>query len=260
MTSAQSMLSRFAQWLLAALLLIGAGGCSSGKPELIAPTVHASPYDTTRGDALWAVVPLVNESGSTVLDEFLVTDAVIAAVHEIRGVSALPLNRTFQAMQALGIGRVATPDEAKRLAEELGVDGIVIGSITAYDPYNPPKLGLSLALVTRERDGSPAGVNTLADVRRLQTSATDQSVLNASSFSDRPGATASVHLDARNHDVLLDIKQYAEGRNQHVSALGWRRYLASMDLYTHYAAWRAVGRLVESEWIVLARGPSGRNR
>ena len=38
-----------------------------------------------------------------------------------------------------------------------------------------------------------------------------------------------------------------------VSALAWRRYLASMDLYSEFAAWHTVGHLIDHEWIRLAR-------
>ena len=34
------------------------------------------------------------------------------------------------------------PDEARRLARILGVDAVVIGSVTDYSPYYPPRCGL----------------------------------------------------------------------------------------------------------------------
>jgi hypothetical protein len=63
----------------------------------------------------------------------------------------------------------------------------------------------------------------------------------------------SEHLDAKNHQVLMDVKSYAEGRHDPKTALGWKRFTASMDLYTEFAAWRTVGQLVDHEWIRLAR-------
>jgi hypothetical protein len=33
----------------------------------------------------------------------------------------------------------------------------------------------------------------------------------------------------------------------------WRIYLASMDLYTQFAAHHTVGRLIDEEWLRLAR-------
>jgi len=63
----------------------------------------------------------------------------------------------------------------------------------------------------------------------------------------------SEFLDGKNHQVVMDVQAYATGRHDPNSALAWRRYLASMDLYSEFAAWHAVGRLIDHEWIRLAR-------
>jgi hypothetical protein len=64
---------------------------------------------------------------------------------------------------------------------------------------------------------------------------------------------ASDVLDARNHGVLLELREYADGRADPESALGWRAYTASMELYTQFATYHAVRTLLEQEWIRLAR-------
>ena len=71
-----------------------------------------------------------------------------------------------------------------------------------------------------------------------------------------PASVVSEYLDGKNHGVLMDLERYARGRHEADTALGWRRYLASMDLYTEYGAWRAVGRLIDHEWLRLAGGPA----
>ena len=134
----------------------------------------------------------------------------------------------------------------------MGVDGLIVGSITAFDPYDPPVLGLSLALYARpgamDLRGDPA-----VDTRSLQFQPTDYQYFPRSSFEGSPASVISEHLDGKSHGVLIGIQDYAKGRHDPTSAYGWKRFLASMDLFTEFAAWHAVGRLLDHEWIRLAK-------
>lgn len=236
--------------LVAAVL--AAAGCQG--PSLTPPEALVAPYSTAQGTPVWAVAPLANESGTSVADAGMVSDALVAKLAEVRGLSALPLNRTLGAMRALRLDAIRSPAEARALAEALGVDGLVIGTITAYDPYEPPRLGLTLGLFTRDGRGGPQ-----VDPESLRTAASERAVT-------APGADAqtvvSDYADAANHEVLMDLRRYAEGRHDPNSALGWRRYTASMELFTEFAAHRAVSRLLEQERLRLARsrGPVGASR
>ncbi|MBL8761038.1 MAG: hypothetical protein JNL50_07010 [Phycisphaerae bacterium] len=231
--------------VLGALLLLP--GCSGG-PELRTPQTNVAPYNASRGEVLFAVVPLRNESGATVLDRFAISDKVVAATEEVRGVRCLPLNRTIEAMRALKLSEIRTPHDARTLAGELGVEGLLIGSITAFDPYTPT-IGLNLALYAKPGTLGNNGVKPL-DVRVLSSSAIEHAT--PSDNADRPLALVSENLDGKNHQVQMDVRSYAEGRTEALSALGWRRYLASMDLFSEFAASYVVGRLIQSEWIRLA--------
>lgn len=237
---------------LALLLLIGAAsapGCASGRRErpLVPPQATVAPYAAPDGEVLWAVAPLRNESGTTFVSGERVTDALIAAAAEVRGVRILPLNRTLAAMRALRLSSVDTPGQARALAQALGADAILVGTITAWDPYNPPVIGLNLALM-----GIQGPVETGFDPRELVGSPTDHGTLGAGQ-DNRPIAVVSEHLDARNHQVLADVRSYATGRHDPRDALTWEVYLASMPLYTEFAAHYCVDRLVQSEWIRLAQ-------
>ncbi|MCC6660313.1 MAG: hypothetical protein IT437_05450 [Phycisphaerales bacterium] len=256
MTSEQAMLTKpatrsparpAARLALALPLILGA--CARHQPGLVAPETLASPYLAARGEVLWAVAPLRNESGSSLPDIAAITDKVVAAAAQVRGVRALPLNRTIAAMRALNMQGIATPDEARQLAAEMGADGIIIGTVTAYDPYDPPALGLSLALYMRPESGRSAAD---LDSRALTSSPTEPPRPH-SNFTGSPSAVTSEHLDAKNHQVQMDIQRYATGRLDGNSALGWRRYVVSMDLFSEFAAWHAVGRLLDQEWVRLGR-------
>jgi len=229
------------------------GGCRGGEPALTAPRTIVAPYDTSRGEVLWAVVPLRNESGTSLVDVGGMSDKLVAAVEQVEGVRCLPLNRTLQAMTVLGYSSLRTPADARSLAQAMGVDGVLVGSITAYDPYGPT-LGLSLALYGRP--GSMAQGRQPLDPRTLATKATETAPATWSR-EEGPVAVVSQHLDAKNHQVQMDARAYAEGRLKGPSALGWRRYLASMDLFSDFGAYRAVDELIKQEWVRLPGGVTG---
>ncbi|MCA9304099.1 MAG: hypothetical protein KC996_08260 [Phycisphaerales bacterium] len=252
MTSAQTML---ASAILAATLLLSGFGCASpDRREVLSPPgVIVAPYDTSEGDLLWAVLPPVNESGTSFADPLEVGDDIVASVQGIRGVRCVPLNRAIEAIRFLGLENgIADTSDAIRVAEYLGVDGVIASSITAYDPYDPPTLGLALALYARP--GQMArGTQAVLDPKSLSMAYTDFGRADTMRFGGEPVSVVSEHLDARNHEVLMSVRNYATGRSDPTSALGWRSYTASMELYTQFAAHHCVGRLIDEEWLRLAR-------
>lgn len=253
MTSAQTMLFSSRRLVRLALMaavaaLVPLTGCT-GKPDLVAPQTLVAPYDQSKGEALWAVVPLRNESGTSMIDVGLVSDQVVAAVEQAQGLRCLPLNRTIEAMRALNLSMSMSPADVKKLASAMGVDGLVIGSITAWDHYTPTA-GLALALYVRP--GSLERAGSQLNPRVLATRPTEMT-LPGSNFPEGPASIFTCHLDAKNNQVLMDIRQYAEGRQSGPSAAGWRRFTKSMDLYSEFAASYAVRGLLDSEWIRLTR-------
>ena len=249
MTSAQTMLA-----VLLSCVLFGHTGCTTTdrRDRLDIPGVIVAPYDTSQGEVLWAVIPTMNESGVSSVREDEIGDAIVAAVQGIRGVRCLPINRTLAAMRSMGIHQITSTNEAIALANTLGVDGIIAGSITAYNPYDPPTLGLALALYSRP-GAMKRGPQTNLDPRALSMAYTDFGKFDGSRFAGDPVNSVSQHLDARDHAVLMDLKRFAQGRSDQNSALRWRIYTASMDLYTQFVAHHTVGRLIDEEWLRYAR-------
>lgn len=228
------------------LLVATLAGCHT-RPELVPPGVLVSPY---AADAAVAVIPPRNESGVSFVDPDAVGDKIVASLAQTRGLRCLPLNRTIEAMRAMGMPSVNSAMEAQQLARAMGVDAIVAGTITAYNPYDPPTFGLTLALYAQPSLGG-GGEGPLNDPRLLMMQASDAGYVGASG--EEPASVESLHLDARSHDVLLKLRRYAEGRRDSNTALDWRIYTASMDLYTQFAVHEAVRGLLDHEWLRLAR-------
>lgn len=238
-----------------ALGIVACSGCASRDTDrLVAPSVTVAPYDSIQGGILWAVAPIRNESGTSLIETADLTDRLVAACAQVQGVRVLPANRTAEAMRALGMRQISSSADAKRVAARMGADAIVIGSVSAYDPY-VPTLGLSLALFTRP--GSPIDETTRAgDPRALTMQTSERAPTRRAAMPDAPASVVSEHFDGKNHQVLIEVRNYANGRSDHSSALNWKRYVASMPLFEEFCSAAAVERLVQSEWLRVSRLPS----
>jgi hypothetical protein len=243
MTSTEKLLV-----LLGLIAMAFVPGCVQGPDSLTPPAVTRSPYDSSRGDVLFAVAPLVNESGTTVFQPDMVSDALVRSVSAVEGINCLPLNRTLVAMRGMGMRELTSPREVSALADALGVDGLIVGTVTAYDPYDPPTLGLSLAL-----HAGPIGFSGSLNVEELRGTITDPDAPDSLRYVESPIATTSEVFSARNHAVQMEMKRYAEGRSEPSAPRGWRMYQASMPLYTEFVTHAAVSSLLDQERLRLAR-------
>src|SRR5690606_2123679 len=124
------------------------------NPPLIAP--YAEPR-------IWAVAPLTNESGVSTMDALRLSDVLADEAQRVQGLAVLPVQRGLDAMRAMNLGQVQSPEEARALAQLVGADAILVGTIGAYDPYDPPKLGMALQLFEASgRTGSSLDTRTLS--------------------------------------------------------------------------------------------------
>lgn len=226
-------------------LLVPLGCQSHRKPWNADPDRLASPYATER-EVVWAVVPIRNESGVAVADELRLTDALVATIEEIRGVSALPLNRTLAAMRAAGIAEVDSAAQATALARRMNADAVVVASLTAWDPYEPPKLGINLALFARS-DSMGVIDTTGLDPRRLAMASTDRDPWDFRHDPSEPLSVVTLHLDANNGAIRAAVKAYADGRADPNSATGWQGYFTTMHRFERFACFYATHRLLRQE-------------
>ncbi len=236
-----------ARLILALALMCIAAGCDifHFPSPPIEPHAYASPYPATK---LWAVVPFRNESGTSVADGLAFAEHLSQQLQQVPGIQIVPTNRVIAAMEASKLTQITTVDQAMKLIQTLDVDGVVVGTITAWDPYDPPKIGATIALFSAER-GEPGG--TGIDTRQLTASPIDSNTLPGERHWSQPVAQISNHFDAANGSVLTRLQAYATGRVPNDSPAGWRRYLISMDLYSEFVSHELMRRLFASEWSRL---------
>lgn len=222
--------------LTAALLLIT--GCALFSPRGADPLL--SPYPTRR---VWAVAPLRNESGSTQADGWAIADHLVKQLENARHLDVLPVNRVLAAMDALKLPQVRSPNEAKQLLRTLGVDALVVGTITAYDPYDPPRLGLAIELYI---DQNVEHFDSI-DVRGLTRAATAVGPLPGPASVREPTSTVSAVFDAADPMVRRKLQRYAIDRGQVPDKDFWHLYRVSMDLYSEFVSYVMSWRLLRAE-------------
>ncbi len=245
MTSVKSMLAMRVFALAALLALVS--GCAS-KERLEPPPAHASPFPgETR---VWAVAPFGNESGVSRIDAAHMADLFAQEVEQVDGLRIVPVNRVLSAMSLLKMPAITSESDAMAVLHLLGVDGLIAGTITTYDGFQPLKLGLAVQLFARpDRDA------TLTSL--------DPRTISRGTVGELDGPTQAIEsiiasglFDASNHATREQLALYAAGRTAPESAYGERLYLVSMDLYTRFVSHRLIGDLLAGERARLA-GVSG---
>jgi len=227
------MLFRAFTLVASAALLAACGGPSlKPAPPLLAPYGQAQ---------VWGVAPLRNESGTSLPDGLLIADAMQQEIELVDGLAAAPVNRVVGAMRGLGLTRIASPAEASAIMSELHLDALLVGSITAYDPYRPMTLGLAFDLYVRG-----AGEGSGLDPEHL-TRATSLPAAPGDLGRPGPASQASAVFAASDHHVVQWLEAFAAGRHEPGSALGTNVYMVSMDAYTKFACHRLLGTLLHLE-------------
>jgi hypothetical protein len=233
MTSEQVLL------LTAKMLLIS--GCSLMTGPGAKPL--QSPYPTQR---VWAVAPLRNESGNVQANGHTLADHLARQLENASNLDVLPVNRTLAAMEALDITTVSNPAQARQVLASLGADALVIGTITAYDPYDPPKLGLAIELYVNKR----VEYFDSLDVRKLARAATSQGALPPPpGMRQPPSNIISAFFDAANPDTRYRLMRYARDRSQEHQHRDqpWQIYRINMDLYSEFVSYVMSWRLLRAE-------------
>ena len=128
--------------MLRNFILVGcllSAGCSM-LPEIAhQPTLH-NPFPQL---SKVAVVPFFNLSDEPTVDGQLVALAYFNALQSVPGFEVVPVNVVERAIQENKI-TFSGPADARRLAQLLEVDAVVIGAVTDFTPYYPPRFGLQV--------------------------------------------------------------------------------------------------------------------
>lgn len=245
MTSEQVMLTT-------AVLCVLLCGCASTRQP---PMVEVGDPALRR---VFAVAPIRNESGSLQADGLIIADHLTRQLETVTNIDVLPVNRTLAAMEALKMPAIATAEDALRLVRLLSADALIIGTITAYDPYDPPKLGLALEMFTPGPRQNLAAI----DLRALSSAATAQQAQaagTAGGAAQEPAIVASAFFDAADATVRQMLIHYAEDRgNDPTDGSSPRLHRINMDLFSQFVTHVMSRRLLaaQAQRLAVAAPPS----
>lgn len=123
-------------------LLLSAGGCAY-FPETRHRDVLHNPFPQLKRVA---VLPFYNQSSQPSIDSDRVAEAYYAALQAVPGFEVLPVGvAKAQWLQfAMNYGEPISGQDFQRLAQAMGVEAVVVGSVTDFDPYYPPRLAMTV--------------------------------------------------------------------------------------------------------------------
>jgi hypothetical protein len=124
--------------------LVLSGGCNF-IPDIKHKPQYHNPFPQI---SKVAVMPFRNQSQEPTLSGSRVSMAYYNELQSIRGFEVVPFGvvenqLAFFEQQVLG-RQVSSPIDFQKFAKHLGVDAVLQGAITDYDPYYPPRMALKV--------------------------------------------------------------------------------------------------------------------
>ncbi len=192
-------------------------GCSFEQPhvEKQINSYLAAPADLANVRRI-LVLPFAQESGVQA-DCTQVRDAFVAELQKLRRFEVVPLPAEAREDDDLNAslmrGRLSTAAMV-RLCNRYALDGVLLGSVTAWRPYTPPHLGMRTQLI--------------------------------SVHSGAPVWAVDAIYDSNDRTTIGDLQHFVETTQRDDGNLhGWEMNLLSPSKFTTYVAHRFVGTWVE---------------
>ncbi len=120
------------------MALPGTSGCHMILPDIGHQPVVRNPFPQL---SRVAIAPFFNLSDEPTVDGRKFALSYFAELQAVPGFEVVPLGVVEEAIIEHQVD-LSRPDEARRLARVLGADAVIIGSVTDYSPYYPPRCGL----------------------------------------------------------------------------------------------------------------------
>ena len=187
-------------------------------------------------------MPFANESGVSGVDGSMVADRFISEIEQVDGLRCLPLNRTLAAMKSLGMTGIRDLQQTSTLMRTLQVDGLVLGTVTDWDPYKPLRFGAAIEVISAAEGADRKPI----DLKELTMPTADGTTAGSAKLKAEVSQGSRL-FDARNHETLDELDRYARGRFDPNSALGAQAYETRIDLFIRFSAYVLTRDLLEQE-------------
>ncbi|HEY0007578.1 MAG TPA: hypothetical protein VGB55_02545 [Tepidisphaeraceae bacterium] len=194
---------------------------------------------------VWAIAPVINLSGQPGVDAIIQADLLYQQLQTVQGLTVVPVDRVAQVYIASSIDQIQTPDQAMAVMELLGCQGLIIATVTQYDPYNPPKMGVALQLFRKDSITPQAPLPNPHELVRAGAPPVETPMPQNPDFVQVIGM-----YDAANGSVRDAVIDYASGRHEPAGPMGEREYFNSMERFAGFAYFT----LIEDLLVQLRNG------
>ena len=131
--------SRWSAIFAACCCALALAGCQIFPDKLHEPVYH-NPFPQIQKVA---VLPFYNQSAEPTVDGEAIAMAYYNELQAVPGFEVMPVGVAKRMLEGSGL-EPRTAADFQRLARQMNVDAVIIGSITEYTPYYPPRLGLAV--------------------------------------------------------------------------------------------------------------------
>jgi hypothetical protein len=128
-------------WLVAVVAgaALVSAGCAAFPDRRVEPQYH-NPFPQLHRIA---VLPFYNQSAEPTVDGESIALNYYNELQDIPGFEVMPVGVAKQLMIASGI-EPRTGSDFQKLARAMNVDAVLVGSVTEFSPYYPPRIGLAV--------------------------------------------------------------------------------------------------------------------
>lgn len=119
------------------ILFLAPAGCSL-LPEITTQPVLHNPFPQL---SRVAVAPFFNLSEEPKVDGRQFALAYFNELQLVPGFEVIPVGQVEKAMQDYALP-LNSPEDARRIAQVLGADALVVGAVTDFSPYYPPRCAI----------------------------------------------------------------------------------------------------------------------
>lgn len=225
------------------IAMVSAVGFGCTAPRRVSTTTVVIPNRLMHPVTI-AVAPAINQSGSADFDPDRFADRMASELSYAEGVSVIPVSRVLAVLLSDGVEQVASPTHALEVARAVGADAILVFSVTDYDPYDPPRIGVSAQLYG---SGTGAGFGSVDPVALSRAGRMSASPPRPAGRHRRLLAETQHVFDASHRSVIADIKRYAALRGADESPFGWRRYVVSQQGFIQYCCHATIQKLLDGQ-------------
>ncbi len=120
-------------------LLFAGSACSLIPQVAHQPSIH-NPFPQL---SRVAIAPFINLSTEPTVDGRQFALAYFDQLQNVPGFIVVPVGTVETAMQSYKIS-LDNPEQVRRLAQILGVDAVVVGAVTDYSAYYPPRVAMQV--------------------------------------------------------------------------------------------------------------------